>query len=495
MKNCCKKVLCYLLICVLLISSSGNTVCAMTKTAAPASDVQTLLDKGCNGARAFLKREYTGDYLYGYEWIIFTMLRAGEDVSQVQMNIYCNSVFQEIKTWKTTKKPTEIARVALTLSVMGKEITDIGGVNLAALLYNNSRLGEGSNELTYALLALDAKQTIIPAGAKWTRESMLEALLSFQNEDGGFALKKSGNSGIDTTAMALQAMSVYETKNAKVKQAIEKAVSYLQKEQDAECGFGTAEATAQVLIALCSLKRNALDSEKGFGDITCNLITNLNQYYIENPSGFLHEQEKTKPDSMATIQVFQAYTAYERYLEGKSTYWDMTDVTVDLVQSPKVKLNVTRGKLQIKKSTTALKVSEKLPGDEVVKWTSSNKKVAAVTKSGKITAKKAGAATIQVTMKSGATAKCRVTVQNKKVSSKIRLTKKSYCLKVKDTATLKYALSNGFDEIKSFKSSNGKVVTVSKKGVLKGKKAGTAKVTIRTKNGAKAVVKVAVKKK
>ena len=73
--------------------------------------------------------------------------------------------------------------------------------------------------------------------------------------------------------------------------------------------------------------------------------------------------------------------------------------------------------------------------------------------------------------------------------------KKSYNLKVKATTSLKYTLSNGFDEIKSFKSSNRKVVTVSKKGVLKGKKAGTAKVTIQTKNGAKATVKVTVKKK
>lgn len=495
MKKWGKKVFCYLLICMLLISLSGNSAFAMTKTAVAASDMQTILDKGSSGAKAFLKREYTGDYLYGYEWIIFTMLRAGEEVSQVQMNVYCNSVFQEVKTWKGTEKPTEIARVALTLSVMGKEITDIDGVNLAALLCNSSRLGEGSNELAYALLALDAKQTKIPAGAKWTREDMLETLLSFQNEDGGFALIKSGNSGIDTTAMALQAMAGYEAKNDKVRQAIAKALSYLQNEQDKECGFGTAEATAQVLIALCSLKRNALDSQEGFGDTTCNLITNLNQYYMENPSGFLHEQGKTKPDSMATIQVLQAYTAYERYLEGKNTYWDMTDVTTDLVQKPKVKLNVTKGKLQVKKSTTALRVSEKLPGDEVVKWTSSNKRVAAVGKNGKITAKKVGTATIQVTMKSGATAKCKVTVQRKKVSSKIRLKKKSYNLKVKATTSLKYTLSNGFDEIKSFKSSNRKVVTVSKKGVLKGKKAGTAKVTIQTKNGAKATVKVTVKKK
>lgn len=495
MKNWCKKGICYLLICTLLISLSGNNACAMTRTSAATSGIQTILEKGSNGAKAFLKREYTGDYLYGYEWILFTLLRAGEDVSQVQMNVYYNSILKEVKTWKGSEKPTEIAKVALTLSVMGKDITDVGGVNLAALLYNNSRLGEGSNELTYALLALDARQTKIPAGAKWTRENMLETLVSFQNEDGGFALMRSGTSGIDTTAMALQAMAGYETKNDRVRQSIEKALLYLQNEQDEAFGFGTAEATAQVLIALCALKKDALNSEVGFGNSDYNLITNLNQYYIENPSGFLHEPGKTKPDSMATIQVLQAYTAYERYLTGINPYWNMTDVKADLVQKPKVKLSVTKGKLQVKKSTTALKVSEKLPGDEVVEWTSSNKKVVTVNKNGKITAKKVGTATITVIMKSGATANCKVTVQSKKVSSKIRLKKKSYKLKVKGTMSLQYTFSNAFDEVKSFKSSNRKVVTVSKSGILKGKKAGTAKVTIRTKNGAKATVQVTVKKK
>ena len=63
MKKWGKKVFCYLLICMLLISLSGNSAFAMTKTAVAASDMQTILDKGSSGAKAFLKREYTGDYL------------------------------------------------------------------------------------------------------------------------------------------------------------------------------------------------------------------------------------------------------------------------------------------------------------------------------------------------------------------------------------------------------------------------------------------------
>ena len=52
-------------------------------------------------------------------------------------------------------------------------------------------------------------------------------------------------------------------------------------------------------------------------------------------------------------------------------------------------------------------------GDSVVKYKSSNKKVATVTKYGVITAKKKGKATITVTLKSGLKLKLTVKVKKK----------------------------------------------------------------------------------
>ena len=74
-------------------------------------------------------------------------------------------------------------------------------------------------------------------------------------------------------------------------------------------------------------------------------------------------------------------------------------------------LNVKKVALQKGKSTTAIKATV-MKGDKIKSWKSSDKKVATVSKSGKITAKKAGKATI--TVKCGKkTVKVKVTVKKK----------------------------------------------------------------------------------
>ena len=73
---------------------------------------------------------------------------------------------------------------------------------------------------------------------------------------------------------------------------------------------------------------------------------------------------------------------------------------VVVVKIPKVTLTATSVPLQLKKSTTAIKVKSKIATDEVKKWSSSNSSVAYVSQSGKITAKRTGTAKITVTMKS-----------------------------------------------------------------------------------------------
>ena len=64
-----------------------------------------------------------------------------------------------------------------------------------------------------------------------------------------------------------------------------------------------------------------------------------------------------------------------------------------------------------KKKSFNLKVKKCIKGDRVLKYTSSNKKVATVNKKGKVTAKKEGKAKITVKMKSGCKATCIVTVK------------------------------------------------------------------------------------
>ncbi len=73
----------------------------------------------------------------------------------------------------------------------------------------------------------------------------------------------------------------------------------------------------------------------------------------------------------------------------------------------------------------------------------------------------------------------------------IKLSKKKVKLQTTKTYTLKIKYAKG-DSIKKCKSSNTKVATVSKKGKIKAKSKGTAKITITLKSGKKATCKVTV---
>ena len=119
---------------------------------------------------------------------------------------------------------------------MGKDITDVDGVNLAAMIYNSENLTDGSNELAYALLALDAANITIPLEAKWSRSAIIAELLKFQNENGGFGLTGNDSASVDMTAMVLQALAPYQNRVG-VKEAIDKALVYLQDQMRDDFGY------------------------------------------------------------------------------------------------------------------------------------------------------------------------------------------------------------------------------------------------------------------
>lgn len=159
-----------------------------------------------------------------------------------------------------------------------------------------------------------------------------------------------------------------------------------------------------------------------------------------------------------------------------------------------IKLNVTSLPMKVKQSTTAVKVTQMAAGDYITSWKSSNKKIATVNSKGKITAKKKGTAKITVTLASGASAKVTVKVQTGTVKTKkVSVTSKKLTLKKKQKVNLGTTLNPLTSQQKvSYTTSNKKVATVSKKGVVTAKGKGKAKITV--KSGSKKVtVTVTVK--
>ena len=94
--------------------------------------------------------------------MVYALLRSGQTIDQDKLDAYYESVCATVKGWSADQKPTDIERVSLALTAMGKDITNVDGVNLAAMIYNSEKLKNGSNELIYALIALDAADIQIP---------------------------------------------------------------------------------------------------------------------------------------------------------------------------------------------------------------------------------------------------------------------------------------------------------------------------------------------
>ncbi len=132
------------------------------------------------------------------------------------------------------------------------------------------------------------------------------------------------------------------------------------------------------------------------------------------------------------------------------------------------------------------------PSNPDVKWKSSKKSVAAVSKTGKITPKKTGTANITVTTDDGGlTATCKVSVKRKLKS--FTLNKKSVTLNTGATFTLtaKRKPANATEGI-TYTSSNKKVATVNSKGVITAVSRGTATVTAKSERGITVKCKVTV---
>ncbi len=134
--------------------------------------------------------------------------------------------------------------------------------------------------------------------------------------------------------------------------------------------------------------------------------------------------------------------------------------------------------------TVTLKANVAGPNSKVT-WKSSNTKVATVSSKGVVTAKKAGKVTITATA-NGITAKSTITVKD----PTIKVSKTKYTVKKGKKITVKASATPSAKV--SYKTSSKKIATVTSKGIVKGVKKGTAKITVSA-NGVSKTVTVKVK--
>lgn len=161
--------------------------------------------------------------------------------------------------------------------------------------------------------------------------------------------------------------------------------------------------------------------------------------------------------------------------------------------TPTMELSASSIPLKVKQKTSAITVSGLAKGDSVSSWKSSNTKIVKVTGTSDgtctITAmNRTGSAKITVTLKSGLSKKITVKVQKGTVKTKsLSGVKKRLTLEKGERLTLTPIRKPLTSQEKiTYTSSDKKVVTVTSKGVLKAKRPGSAKITI--KSGSKKLI-------
>ena len=274
----------------------------------------------------------------GGEWVALGLARSGS-ISDTLAEQYAQAAYQYVKKKGSStisdSKSTENSRMILALTSIGKDPSDVAGYDLLEPLADLDYVkSQGINGPIFALIALDSHDYEIPKAVagktQTTREALIDAILAAQLSDGGWNVNGNG-SDADMTAMAIQALAPYYNSNAKVKSAVDDALKRLSKMQEGNGGYtswGTAnaESVAQVIVALTSLGIDPA-SDGRFIKNGYSTLDALATFYNDK-GGFKHSQsDTTSSNGLATEQAYYALASWYRLKAGKTSLYDMSDVT------------------------------------------------------------------------------------------------------------------------------------------------------------------------
>ena len=266
----------------------------------------------------------------GGEWMTIGLTRSGRTVPAG----YYNAVVEYVKANADANerlhraKVTDNARIILALTAIGKDVTNVGGHNLLKGLDNMAYVQkQGINGPIWTLIALDSHN--YPTMGDVTREKLIQVILDAQLPGGGWNLSGE-NADTDMTAMAIQALAPYYKTNEAVKAAVDKALEALSALQRGDGGFGSwgtvnSESCAQVIVALTALGIDpATDSR--FVKNGSTVLGALAGFYVDG-GGFKHTADGER-NGMATEQSYYALAAYYRFVNGQTSLYNMSDVTI-----------------------------------------------------------------------------------------------------------------------------------------------------------------------
>lgn len=170
-------------------------------------------------------------------------------------------------------------------------------------------------------------------------------------------------------------------------------------------------------------------------------------------------------------------------------------VAVHVEKAVDFKLSPSTRELALGHSFTPKKVIKPTTANKTATWKTSNSKIATVSSSGKVKAKKIGTCTITCTLtKYNQSSTCKIKVR--KLRTSVKLNKSNIRIGLKQSYRLKATVDSNAGKTPgvTWKSSNTRILKVSSSGKITAKRVGIARVTVMTKDAihAKASCKVRV---
>lgn len=298
------------------------------------------------------------------EWAVLAQTRAGA-LSEDTQTAYLDNLKDHVAnldgildTSKNETMHTEYARVVVALTALGMDATrfqasDGETYNLVKPLldevaevsnYAYQVSEQGNNGTIWALIALDSGNYYRDEVGNKARSAWIDLLIDKQQADGNWPIynpdqvdTESGSDlgGVDVCAMAVQALAPYYLDAGEFNRlgavhshedlvsAVKKALDFLSTSQNSTGGYGSSESSAQVIVALAALDKDA-SSENEFVKNGISVLADLLSYR-QTDGGFSHTADSAT-NQMSTEQAAYALVAYDRYKNGKKPLYDMSDV-------------------------------------------------------------------------------------------------------------------------------------------------------------------------
>ena len=314
-------------------------------------------------AKLFLSQSVPTSGTTDGEWKLIGLVRSDVDVPKSYTDGYYSNVskiVEEAKGELSTRKYTEYSRAILGITATGRDARSVSGYDLVSPLADYEKVTTQTiNGTAWALIALDSNNYDIPktnAKTQTTRSLLVQHIINGQFDDGGWAIM--GSKGdIDITAMIITSLAPYYKENSVVKASVDRGVQFLSKNQNdsgayTSWGIDSSESISQTIVALCALGINP-NTDSRFIKNGNSLVEALLKFYTDG-GGFSH----TKGDRYNQISAEQglyALVAYQRFLEGKTSLFDMTD----LYTKPKDTKNEISSKPTVHSTTEHISVTEK----------------------------------------------------------------------------------------------------------------------------------------